>query len=64
MGALKELKNPAMKGLRSWPVKGFEEFLIFYLVQGDTVRVIRILHGRRDINRILKNESAEDDKVH
>ena len=64
MGAPKELKNPALKGLRFWLVKGFEEFLIFYLVRGETVRVIRILHGKRDIDRILKKESADDDTVH
>jgi hypothetical protein len=29
MGAPREIRNPALKGLRVWPVKGFEEFLIF-----------------------------------
>ena len=64
MGAPRELRNPALKGLRLWPVKEFEEFLIFYVVVGDTVRVIRILHGKRDIDRILKKESGDDDKLH
>jgi len=64
MGAPRELRNPALKGLRLWPVKDFDEFLIFYVVAGDTVRVIRILHGRRDVDRILKKESSDDDKVH
>jgi hypothetical protein len=41
-----------LKPLREWPVKGFAEFLIFYLLQGDTIRVIRVLHGSRDVNRI------------
>jgi plasmid stabilization system protein ParE len=45
-------------------VKAFDEFLIFYVVAGDTVRVIRVLHGKRDIERILKKESGDDDKVH
>ena len=53
-----------MKGLRLWPVKEFDEFLIFSVVAGDTVRVIRILHGKRDIDRILKKEPVDDDKVH
>ncbi len=43
MGAARELRNPSLKGLRFWPLTGFDEFLIFYLVKGDTVRVIRIL---------------------
>ena len=34
IGAQKDLRNSALKGLRAWPVKGFDEFLIFYLLQG------------------------------
>lgn len=59
IGAPRELKNPALKGLRVWPVKGFDEFLIFYVVQGETVMVIRILSGKRDMDRILKKELAD-----
>jgi toxin ParE1/3/4 len=64
MGAPRHLRNPALKGLRFWPVKEFDEFLIFYVVDGDTLRVIRILHGKRDLDRILKKETADDDKLH
>lgn len=64
MGAPRELRNPALKGLRVWPVKDFDAFLIFYVVQGDTLRVIRVLHGRRDIDGILKQELADDDIIH
>lgn len=56
MGAPREIRNPVLKGLRAWPVKEFEEFLIFYVAQEDTVRVIRVLHGRRNVGRILKKE--------
>lgn len=63
MGTPKQLKNPALSGLRSWPVKGFEDILIFYLVQGETLRVVRVLHGRRDINRILERE-PDDGTLH
>ena len=63
-GAPKLLRNPALAGLRIWPVEGFEDMRIFYLVQGDSLKVIRILHGKRDINRILEGESATDDMVH
>jgi toxin ParE1/3/4 len=63
MGAPRELRNPSLKGLRVWPVKEFDEFLIFYVVEGETVRVIRILHGKRDVDRVLKKESADDVKL-
>ena len=58
MGAPKRLKNPALTGLRSWAVQGFEDIRIFYTVQDDVLRVIRVLHGKRDISRILNRESA------
>lgn len=41
IGAARELRNPALVRLRFWPVKDFGEFLIFYVVVGETVRVIR-----------------------
>ena len=63
-GAPKLLRNPALAGLRVWLVEGFEDMRIFYLVQGDSLKVIRILHGKRDINRILEGESVADDMVH
>jgi plasmid stabilization system protein ParE len=62
--APRETRNPALKGLRVCPVKDFEDFLIFDLANGDAVRIIRILHGKRDLIRILTKESAADDALH
>jgi plasmid stabilization system protein ParE len=63
MGAPKALKRACSKGLRSWPVKGFEEIYIFYVTEGQMVRIIRVLHGKRDLGRILKQEGAGDDTL-
>jgi toxin ParE1/3/4 len=54
MGAPKMLQNPKLTGLRSRPVKGFEEIRVYYLVSGGVVRVVRVLHGRRDIDPLLE----------
>ncbi len=62
-GMPRELKNPALRGLRAWPVRDFDDFTIFYQVVENTLRVIRILHGKRDVARILKKESDDDDTV-
>jgi toxin ParE1/3/4 len=48
------LNNPRLQNLRSWPVAGFEAIRIYYLLDEDTIRVIRILHGKRDVKRILE----------
>ena len=40
-------------GLRRKP---FRQYLIFYRVQIDHVEIIRVLHGRRDIGRLLPRD--------
>lgn len=62
VGAPKQLRNPILSGLRSWAVKGFKGILVFYVVEPDCVRIVRVLHGRRDIKKILERE--KDDEVH
>ena len=42
-----------------WPVAGFEAIRIYYLLDKDTIRVIRILHGKRDVKRILEREGGD-----
>lgn len=48
--------NQKHQNLRSWPVMGFEVIKIYYLVDGDTIRIIRILHSKQDVKHILEHE--------
>jgi len=48
------MKSPRLAGLRTWPIEGFDDMKIYYLVADDALTVVRILHGRRDIERILE----------
>jgi plasmid stabilization system protein ParE len=50
--------NPQLQNLRSWPVAGFEAIRIYYLLDEDAIDVLRILHGKRDVKRILEGEGA------
>jgi plasmid stabilization system protein ParE len=59
MGTPKSISNAALTGLCAWPVDGFENMLIYYVVEGQTLRVLRVLHVKRDATRILKREPAE-----
>jgi hypothetical protein len=59
IGSPRELKNPALKELRAWPVKGFDETLIFN-VGGEGSGKGHSHHGKRDVERILKKESADE----
>lgn len=53
MGALREFENPEFHGVRSWPITGFENFLIFYRPMDNGIDVIRVLSGYRDLNRLF-----------
>ena len=59
IGAPKTLCNPILEGLRSWPVKNFKDILIFYVIRPEVLRIVRVIHGRRDINKTLERD--EDD---
>jgi plasmid stabilization system protein ParE len=50
------LRNPRLRHLRSWPVAGFEAIRLYFQVEDDAMRVIRILHGKRDVRGILEQE--------
>ncbi len=59
-GAPKLVRNPVLRDLRSWPVKGFDEFRIYYFLRQDMFTVVRILHGKRDIGAILEKQTIDD----
>ena len=44
-------RDEILLGLRSTPVG---KYVLFYRLRGEVVEVLRILHGRRDLGRILK----------
>jgi toxin ParE1/3/4 len=50
------LYQGSISDLRSWPVKGFEVIRIYYVEIPARLRVVRILHGKRDVRRLLKEE--------
>jgi toxin ParE1/3/4 len=59
-GAPKHVGNPALAGLHTWPVRGFGDFRIYYLLRQNTFVVVRVLHGKRDIDAILEKQTIDD----
>ena len=58
IGARYHLSTPQLHNLRSWPVAGFEAIRIHYLLGSGAIHVIRVLHGKRDLKRILEPETT------
>ncbi len=53
LGVLCAFQRPVLRRLRRWPVKGFENWLIFYLPKRDGVEIVHLIHGARDIESLL-----------
>jgi plasmid stabilization system protein ParE len=51
----------SISGLRSWPVRGFEALRIYYLKVPGSLRVVRVLHGKRNVRRILQQEKIAEE---
>jgi toxin ParE1/3/4 len=55
IGAPCSFSNPRIQGLRRLPISGFENWLVFYQLTEGGVEIVRVLHGARDIARIIDN---------
>jgi toxin ParE1/3/4 len=49
LGRLRKFRDPRLKGVRSWLVSGFDNYLIFYRAVPKGIEVLHVYHGARDI---------------
>ena len=59
IGWQRTFRNPRLSGIRVWRVKGFVQHLIFYYPLDEGADILRVLHGRRDLENILEDELIE-----
>jgi toxin ParE1/3/4 len=52
-GVKRDYGRETLSGLRMIAVPGFPQYLVFYRVDEDAIRIVRILHGARDIPNVL-----------
>jgi toxin ParE1/3/4 len=58
-GPPKATGNPRLAGLRSWSVKDFDAFWVYYIVQPERLTVVRVLHSKQDTGAILEEQDVE-----
>lgn len=46
-------------GLRAFPVRAFQSYVVLYCVSGGRVQIVRIVHGSRDLEALLKVPGRE-----
>jgi toxin ParE1/3/4 len=50
--------DPIVSGLRAFPVRSFQSYIVLYFVAGGRVQVVRIVHGARDLEEMFKGPWA------
>jgi len=53
LGRPNRFRNPQLKGIRSWRVAGFENYLMFYRPVPGGIQVLHVYHAARDIETLL-----------
>ncbi|HLH32439.1 MAG TPA: type II toxin-antitoxin system RelE/ParE family toxin [Terriglobia bacterium] len=56
MGWHPHLTHPAVSSLRLFRISGFQQVLVLYAPVKDGVDIIRVIHGSRDIDALLRRE--------
>lgn len=55
-GAKRVFENPRLNEVRAISVPGFRRWLVFYRPRSNTVMVLRVLHGMRNVASIMADE--------
>lgn len=59
-GSPRYFDHAELEGIRVFPVKGFPDFRIYYIFSDVNLAILRILHGRRDIERVFDDTEGLD----
>ncbi|HZQ45585.1 MAG TPA: type II toxin-antitoxin system RelE/ParE family toxin [Verrucomicrobiae bacterium] len=54
LGRPRSFQNPRLRGIRSWRIVGYENYLIFYRPIQKGVRVHHVYHGARDLESLFR----------
>ncbi len=54
LGARRKFAHESLANVRMWPLRTFAEYLLFYEPISDGIRLIRVIHAKRDYRRVMK----------
>ena len=52
-GVSYKTRNSKLRGMKMIPVAGYRNYLVFYRVGAECVRILYVVHGARDLVRFL-----------
>ena len=59
IGSLCPFRNPLAAGIRVWPVRRFNRYLVFYRPERKGILVARVMHGGRDWQSLFEDFTDE-----
>jgi toxin ParE1/3/4 len=54
LGSRFRASSPRLQDVRFRPIRGFAEHVLFYRLVDESIEVVRVLHGKRDLDAILQ----------
>jgi toxin ParE1/3/4 len=60
IGALRSFGHPRLFDVRMWPIPKFEKYLLLYRVHADTIEIVRVVHGARDLPALFEEDETEE----
>jgi len=59
IGVVYPTRNRRMNQARMLPVSGFNSYLIFYRIEADSIHILYVVHGARQLKRLFGRERRE-----
>ncbi len=63
MGMVFETIDGKLTNMRRIRVRGFDYYLVFYVSANETLRIVRIIHAARDIEKLFRNEDQVSERI-
>jgi toxin ParE1/3/4 len=54
VGSQRNFPNKKFENMRMWRVKGFENYLVFYTVEENLIKIFRLVNAKRDFHSIFE----------
>lgn len=58
LGTIGEFDSPDLVGVRRWRIQGFRRYLVFYRETPESIEIVRVIHGSRDIESLFGEEES------
>jgi toxin ParE1/3/4 len=53
-GAAWRTRLGSLRGLRYYPIRGYRQYIVFYIPRKDLVEIVHVIHGARNVSKILR----------